>query len=75
LLATDLCLPRASGIEVIRFARQRHPAMPILVVTGYPELVADIRDTFPVFGKPLQYQEFAKAVVSQLQRAPSERTP
>jgi two-component system response regulator MprA len=73
LIATDLRLPRASGLEVIRFARQRHPAMPIVVVTGYPELVADMKDTFPVFGKPLAYVDFTRAVVSLLEKSSSLR--
>lgn len=35
LLITDINMPRVSGVELMRRARERWPHMPIVVITGY----------------------------------------
>jgi CheY-like chemotaxis protein len=35
LLITDINMPRMNGIELMRLAHQRHPGLPVVVVTGY----------------------------------------
>jgi CheY-like chemotaxis protein len=37
-LVTDVRMPRADGIAVARYARGRSPEIPVIFVTGYPEL-------------------------------------
>jgi two-component system, NarL family, invasion response regulator UvrY len=37
VLLLDLALPGQSGIDVLRTLRQRHDALHVLVLTGYPE--------------------------------------
>jgi CheY-like chemotaxis protein len=63
-LITDFRMPLAGGEEVARYARSRCANMPIFVVTGYPELVADLSAKFEpalvVFSKPLPYNDFAR---------------
>jgi CheY-like chemotaxis protein len=36
LLITNVQMPRLSGLELLRIARRLAPAMPVVVVTGYP---------------------------------------
>lgn len=38
LLVTDLKMPEVDGFQLIKYASERYPQMPILVVTGYPSL-------------------------------------
>ena len=40
LMISDVRMPGMSGLEMFRLARQKHPALPVLLVTAY----ADIRD-------------------------------
>jgi CheY-like chemotaxis protein len=67
-LVTDLRMPEVDGVAVVRLARSRSPAMPILIVTAYPELARRLeRDPAPsptIFTKPLDYA----ALVATLSR-------
>ncbi len=38
LIITDLKMPRVSGDEVVRFARQANPEAKVIVITGYSSL-------------------------------------
>jgi len=59
VLVTDLRMPHADGAAVASYARSRRPGLPVLVVTGYPELApheGDGLDPPPtVLSKPLDY--------------------
>lgn len=61
VLVTDLRMPHADGEAVARYARSLEPSMPVLLVTGYPEMAAriegPIRDEMTVLTKPLDYAE------------------
>jgi DNA-binding NtrC family response regulator len=35
VILTDLLMPRVSGLDVLRFAREKHPESIVIVVTGY----------------------------------------
>lgn len=37
VLLLDLALPGQSGVDVLRILRQRHEALRVLILTGYPE--------------------------------------
>lgn len=37
VLLLDLALPGLSGVDILRTLRQRHPAVRVLVLSGYPE--------------------------------------
>jgi two-component system response regulator MprA len=66
VLVTDLCMRNADGTAVALYARSRRKAMPIIVVTGHPELAAQLeRDLTPqpvVFTKPLVYADLSAAL-------------
>jgi CheY-like chemotaxis protein len=37
LLVTDQVMPQMSGVELVTAARQRRPALPALIISGYPQ--------------------------------------
>jgi len=59
VLVTDLRMPEVDGVAVARLARSRSPAMPILLITAYPELARRLEDCASpspmVFIKPINY--------------------
>jgi CheY-like chemotaxis protein len=65
VLVTDLRMPQIDGITVARLARTHSPAMPILIVTAYPDLARrlDGADPMPqIFIKPLDYPALVGAL-------------
>lgn len=38
LIITDMKMPRVSGEEVVRFARETYPDTPIIIISGYSSL-------------------------------------
>ena len=63
VLVTDLSMPHADGLAVAKYARACRPGLPVVLVTGYPDLVArrvGSLDPEPqVFTKPLDYDELS----------------
>ena len=65
-LVTDLAMPFADGVAVMRYARSRRADRPVFVVTGNPNLVArtgvaEPLDPAPVvLTKPLDYETFSE---------------
>ncbi len=66
MVVTDVRMPGASGIELLRMARKEHPALPFLLVTAY----ADVRDAVSAMrlgavdylSKPVDLDELLAAV-------------
>ncbi len=60
-LVTDLQMPRASGASLARLARAQHEGLPVIVVTGYPNLAVPLEHEMTpppfVLTKPLVYEE------------------
>jgi len=48
VLLTDIIMPRVSGIELIQFARQRYPGIPIIAISARP--ISDTNDLHQVVG-------------------------
>lgn len=65
-IVTDLVMPRASGIAVLGEARRLCGNIPVIFVTGHPELLR--RGDVPfeaapiVFTKPISYADFSDAL-------------
>src|SRR5262245_48821756 len=59
VLITEVQVPHVDGMAIARYARSLRPALAVIFVTGYPELVlqhADELDPAPtVLNKPLDY--------------------
>jgi DNA-binding NtrC family response regulator len=69
LLITDYRMPEMDGLELIRLVRTRHPAVPILVVTGDAPFHDLIRNGATAFlAKPFDAYELLDMVKSILAR-------
>jgi len=65
LALVDYAMPGMNGAEAARAAREIHPGLPIVFVTGYAEseqLEAALGDGAPVLRKPFTLAELAAAV-------------
>jgi CheY-like chemotaxis protein len=66
VLLVDYNLPHADGLAVASFARSRDPGVEVMVLTGYPEIVARVGNhpgaIRAVFTKPLVYGELTRAL-------------
>jgi CheY-like chemotaxis protein len=70
VIITDLIMPRASGIAVLGEARRRWKDIPVVFVTGHPELLA--RPAVPispapvVLTKPMSYADLSMTLQALL---------
>ena len=70
-LVTDFHLPHVNGLAVGRYARSRRSAMPIIMVTGYPQSLEDAVDPLDpppivLLTKPLDYPELLQRLAMAL---------
>ena len=65
LLITDINMPRLSGIELTRLVRGRHPALPIVVITGYQHelLLLDALEVQAILIKPFKMPQLDADIV------------
>ena len=62
VLFSDIVMPGRSGIDLARAVRERHPALPILLATGYSEEIsAGAAGDFEVLSKPYGAAALAQA--------------
>jgi two-component system response regulator MprA len=61
VLITDLRMPHVGGVAVTQYARSRSPRLPILILTGYPNMLepSDLVPQPVVFTKPIDYERLA----------------
>mgnify|MGYP003289065141 CR=1 FL=1 len=78
-MLTDLAMPRVSGWQVARAAKQAAPGTPVFLVTGFGvELSAEERranGVDAVLVKPLQIQEILDAVAEVARTRPPAGPP
>ncbi|ONF97314.1 response regulator [Sphingomonas jeddahensis] len=65
LLVTDHLMPGMSGAELAQNARALHPALPILVVSGYAE-EEGITPDLPRLTKPFRNADLAASLLALL---------
>ncbi|RZJ34818.1 MAG: sigma-54-dependent Fis family transcriptional regulator [Flavobacterium sp.] len=70
LLITDLQMPGINGIELIKYAKDHYPAVPKLVITGYPSVDSVLNSlksgAADYLVKPFTNDEFRSAVQKSL---------
>lgn len=83
LVITDLNMPKADGLDVLRWLRRRHPEVPLIIMSGSfsdtPHYYREIADRFgavAVLQKPFRLPAFRQAVDSALRalRPPGDST-
>jgi CheY-like chemotaxis protein len=78
ILVTDLRLPEGvpHGFSLGRMAKLRRPHLPIIFMTGYPDIAAnDKTPPGPVLYKPIEPQALGAAVADELAQAGRRRRP
>ncbi|HET9395528.1 MAG TPA: ATP-binding protein, partial [Nitrospiraceae bacterium] len=63
LVVTDHLMPGMSGTEFARLVRQRHPGLPVMIISGYAD-VEGIAPELPRLSKPFRRDELAATLVS-----------
>ncbi len=84
VMVSDIALDAAmSGLELARLVRERRPALPIVLMTGYSEALASgVGQGFPVLAKPFGMTEVAAMIRhtrdthgAEEEAPPEERAP
>ncbi|WP_431852924.1 response regulator [Allosphingosinicella sp.] len=75
LLITDYAMPRVSGAEVIRQAREIRPGLPAIIITGYADAQSIARrpDDVLVLSKPFTPDQVDSAVRTALAESADRR--
>jgi PAS domain S-box-containing protein len=70
LVITDLAMPGGSGLDLVRAVKARRPEVPVIMVTGYADLLDEESARLPtaVISKPFTADELLQAVQSALRR-------
>jgi len=64
LLLTDQAMPVMSGLQLAAIVRTSHPALPIVVATGYSELAEHSKLKLPMLRKPFTQRDLESALAS-----------
>ena len=77
LLITDYAMPRGSGAEVIRQARELSPGLPAIIITGYADAKSIARrpEDVPVLSKPFTADEVLAAMRGAMSEAARPEEP
>jgi CheY-like chemotaxis protein len=62
LIVTDQAMPSMTGLELIERVRRLHPALPVLLATGYADLPKTAAQQLPRLLKPYTQQQICAEV-------------
>jgi PAS domain S-box-containing protein len=69
LLLTDVVMPDGmTGLDLVKAVRQRFPALPAILVSGYNDVVEGDGGGFLVLRKPVPFQELSRRITACLER-------
>lgn len=70
LLITDINMPKVNGTDLINYIQENQPKLPIIVVTGYVNLLklkgTIDRDNIELLNKPIKLQALKKVISRML---------
>jgi two-component system, cell cycle sensor histidine kinase and response regulator CckA len=68
LAVIDVCMPKGqvNGFALARMARWRRPGLPVVFLTGYPEVLAAEAVQEPVFLKPVDLGQLTDKIKERL---------
>jgi CheY-like chemotaxis protein len=68
LAVIDVCMPRGqvNGLALARMARWRRPGLPVVFLTGYPEVLEAESIQEPVFLKPVDLGQLTDKIRERL---------
>ena len=69
LVLSDVVMPGMSGVELAQAVRESHPAIPVLLATGYSDEIVRRGSEFTVLSKPFGAADLSKAMASVLNGA------
>lgn len=80
VVIADLMMPRISGMELLRYVKDRHPGVEVVMITGYASIDSAVEATkngaAGFVPKPFTPDELAQVVEQALQRqAQAPKTP
>jgi CheY-like chemotaxis protein len=70
LLITDYAMPKMNGAQLAEATRALRPDLPILLATGYAELLQGAALDLPRIGKPYQQEQLAAEIKKLLGAGP-----
>ncbi|AHL75478.1 histidine kinase [Stutzerimonas stutzeri] len=69
LVLTDQAMPRMTGSQLADVIRQRYPALPIILATGYADNLSGLAGALPRLDKPFNQDMLAKSIASAMSRS------
>jgi CheY-like chemotaxis protein len=71
LLVSDYAMPKLSGAELIRQARERVPNLPALIITGYAdkESIGERPDNVAILSKPFTPEQLRSCLTATVEAA------
>jgi signal transduction histidine kinase len=77
LVITDHAMPKMTGLEFARVARQRRPNLPIVLATGYADLEPTVQRSleYPRLAKPYLQSDLARIVAQCCEPHAATRLP
>jgi CheY-like chemotaxis protein len=64
---SDIVMPgKLDGLGLAKHLKEHHPALPVLLATGYSDAARKSGSDFPILRKPYQLQELSRALATLL---------
>ena len=70
LVVTDQAMPGMTGLELAAAIRRSWPALPVIIATGYAELMDQVGPSLPRLLKPYRQQDLAELIASLVAEQP-----
>jgi FixJ family two-component response regulator len=76
-LITDIDMPVIDGFELLRMAHAARPELPIILITGHPEMLSrlSVIGRYPMFKKPFNTEKLLVAVGDALRSTHPRTSP